>query len=241
MKRLMICRDDDAQSPREWDNLGKMVCWHRRATLGDVQFSKISSGMDPEQYIDGLPKGTIVLPLYLYEHSGMTMKTGPFSDSWDSGQVGFIYATPDTICKEMSVKGISKELRAKVQRRLESEVETYDAYLTGNVWDYQFEVDGELVDSCHGFYIDHSSKTPWDMFSVPDEAQPFLKEAWKNRGDWVTVEADPEPRTFFELRKERQWTDVQLGMLAEAFIKAEGLWPAYELHLTKLVAAKDDK
>ena len=30
------------------------------------------------------------LPLYLYDHSGITMSTGSFCDSWDSGQVGFI-------------------------------------------------------------------------------------------------------------------------------------------------------
>ena len=35
----------------------------------------------------------ILLPLYLYDHSGITMNTTGFSCSWDSGQVGFIYAS----------------------------------------------------------------------------------------------------------------------------------------------------
>ncbi len=32
---LRIYRDEHADSPREWENMGKMVCWHRRYTLGD--------------------------------------------------------------------------------------------------------------------------------------------------------------------------------------------------------------
>ena len=40
------------------------------------------------------------LPLYLYDHSGITMNTGGFSCSWDSGQMGWIYATKEDIQKE---------------------------------------------------------------------------------------------------------------------------------------------
>lgn len=32
-----IVRDENPESPRDWDNLGTMACWHRRHTLGDVQ------------------------------------------------------------------------------------------------------------------------------------------------------------------------------------------------------------
>jgi hypothetical protein len=32
---LSIVQDMDPQGPREWDNMGKMVCWHRRHDLGD--------------------------------------------------------------------------------------------------------------------------------------------------------------------------------------------------------------
>lgn len=32
---LQVFRDEYAENPCEWDNLGKMVCWHRRYNLGD--------------------------------------------------------------------------------------------------------------------------------------------------------------------------------------------------------------
>ena len=41
----------------------------------------------------------VILPLYLYDHSGITISTGPFSCPWDSGQVGWIYAPKDTFRK----------------------------------------------------------------------------------------------------------------------------------------------
>lgn len=32
---VKLILDRDAESPRDWDNLGTMVCAHRRYTLGD--------------------------------------------------------------------------------------------------------------------------------------------------------------------------------------------------------------
>ena len=43
----------------------------------------------------------VILPLYLYDHSGITISTRPFSCPWDSGQVGWIYASKDTF-REMT-------------------------------------------------------------------------------------------------------------------------------------------
>lgn len=41
----------------------------------------------------------VILPLYLYDHSGITISTEPFSCPWDSWQVGWIYAPKDTFRK----------------------------------------------------------------------------------------------------------------------------------------------
>lgn len=38
--RIRIEQDLDAESPREWDNMGTMVCWHRNYNLGDEQPSE---------------------------------------------------------------------------------------------------------------------------------------------------------------------------------------------------------
>ena len=147
--KVHIYYDPDPLNPRkEFDHVGTMACWHRRYNLGDEQPS-----VAPTEFADELPKGTVILPLYFYDHSGITISTAPFSCPWDSGQVGYIYATPATIRKEYSVTEITPEIRAQVAAGLRSEVDEYDQYLRGDVYGYVVEgEDGEQLDSCWGFY-----------------------------------------------------------------------------------------
>ena len=39
---IKVFVDEDPQSPREWDNAGTMVCFHRRYNLGDINDLKSS-------------------------------------------------------------------------------------------------------------------------------------------------------------------------------------------------------
>ena len=185
--KLKIVQDDDPGSPRDWDNLGRMLCWHNRYTLGDEQPKR-----DPQEILAELPKGSVVLPLYLYDHGGISMKAGeagnPFSDMFDSGQIGFIYATPERICKEYSCKRISKAIREKVIACLKGEVETYDMFLQGDVWGFVLETvstcdkghtHAEHIDSCFGFFGNDKDGIAEHL---PEEAKPLLDEAWDHRG-----------------------------------------------------------
>lgn len=152
---VKIYPDGDPGSPREWDNLGHMVCFHSRYDLGD----KKHEFSDPQELIDFLENTPppVCLTLYLLDHSGLRMNCGGFSmcdpQGWDWGRVGYIYVTREEILKEYSRKRLSKKLIAKVREVLESEVKTYDEYLTGAVYGYVVEdPDGDNIDSCWGFY-----------------------------------------------------------------------------------------
>lgn len=70
-----------------------------------------------------------ILPVYMYDHSGITISTRPFSCPWDSGQVGFIYVTKETC------ENIGENFNA-AERILKSEIEILDQYFTGDVWHY---------------------------------------------------------------------------------------------------------
>jgi len=143
--KINIEQDSDTINPREeWDNLGTMVCFHGRYTLGD----KHNMSIDEAQKLRA-SKDIISLPLYLYDHSGITINTTGFSCPWDSGQVGFIYVTKEKIRKEYGWKVITKKREETVKGYLLGEVETYDQYLTGDV--YGFSIEG-LEDSCWGFF-----------------------------------------------------------------------------------------
>lgn len=226
---LVVYYDDSPSSPREFDNLGTMVCFHRRYNLGDeheyrspehfltslfhdlpadVQRSfaekyatrldvaevereengtytiwdsngsEVASGFptkddallyiedeyereiesiidEPglEELLGFLAGHYIMLPLYLYDHSGITMNTTGFSDPWDSGQVGVIYVDPDEIRKEWQMEDATNELVwEKGYEVLRAEVDEYDKYIQGEVYGYVLEdAEGNEVDSCWGF------------------------------------------------------------------------------------------
>jgi hypothetical protein len=136
-----IFYDDGLPNPREDDNLGLMYCAHTKYHLGDTQIDLPNFASDGE-----------LLPLYLYDHGGITMSTSPFSCPWDSGQVGWIYASPDAIRKNFNAKRISKHMREKVKQILKDEVKEYDRYLRGEAYGYTVQSpDGEEVDACWGF------------------------------------------------------------------------------------------
>jgi hypothetical protein len=155
-KILNIYHENYPQDPREWDNLGKMICTHKRYNLGDkhtFNFDNHDSWDEVEKAIKREYNIAVILPLFLYDHSGITMRTTSFNDRWDSGQVGFIIATKENVREQYSVKRISPKLAEKIKGYLINEVETYDQYLTGEV--YRFEVtdlNGVELDSCGGFF-----------------------------------------------------------------------------------------
>jgi len=100
-------------------------------------------------------KDTIISPLYLYDHSGITISMGGFSCPWDSGQVGYIYIDKATIVENW---GDTPEAYEKAKKCMEGEVETYDDYLVGSVYGYRIlDSEGEDTgESCYGYYgYDH--------------------------------------------------------------------------------------
>lgn len=92
----------------------------------------------------------VLLPLYLYDHSGLSISTSSFSCGWDSGIVGFIYATKEKVKAEW---GESPDAVDKALEYLRGEVETYDTYLTGNIYDYTIYDDNDnMLDSLCGIF-----------------------------------------------------------------------------------------
>ena len=154
-KTIKITHDDYPYNPRKAENLGLMICSHRRYNLGDkhdIDFSNYNSFEEVEKAIKNKYKTAIILPLYLYDHSGITISTKPFGCPWDSGQIGFITISKDKIRSEYGVKRITKDLLDRVEGCLVSEVKLYDYYLMGEV--YHFEItdkEGNVLDSCGGF------------------------------------------------------------------------------------------
>ena len=153
---LQVINDESPESPRTWSNLTKMVCFHRRYTLGDKHEYRQSDHNSWDELKAAILKNedvAVIEPIYMYDHSGITIATKPFSCPWDSGQIGFAYITKEAAREGFMVKRISAKLKERLLVNLNGEVETYDQYLRGDIYGFK-EVDSEglEVDSCWGFY-----------------------------------------------------------------------------------------
>lgn len=181
--RVRVERDEDTLNPRQdFTPAGRMVCWHSRYNLGDTAkdhkgdalFERIKH-RDPDRFFETLAedvvssaypeslllanaeriarKHFIILPLFLYDHSGISMsttRTYPFNCPWDSGQVGWIYFPKAELEKE-------KWTQEQAVKYLQGEVKTYDQYIEGNVFGYIIERRPLINEStCEAFTDD-----PW--------------------------------------------------------------------------------
>ncbi|KJS43145.1 MAG: hypothetical protein VR71_11860 [Roseovarius sp. BRH_c41] len=165
---IKIFHDPDPESPREWSNLGTLICWHRRYRLGDSHLFESpeaflrdlagvsdQSDLSMDQLRERAERKAIILPVFLYDHSGLAMNTIAFHCPWDSGQVGYVYVTFEAVRTEFRVKRGTKTLREKVEDILRAEIVSYDAYLAGRVYGYVIKRDGKEVDACWGFFGDY--------------------------------------------------------------------------------------
>lgn len=159
------------ESPREFgDNFGTMLMWHRRLNLGDVKNAlnypleyHIKTFLDGEnipysddwwigRLIKEFEKHFIYIPIYAYEHGGITISAGKYSDPFDSGQIGIIFVSKRKVRKEFEKKAISPKTMNLVIDMLKQEILEYDKYLRGEYYRYVISKDGEIVESVGRFF-----------------------------------------------------------------------------------------
>lgn len=144
-----VMLDDDFVNPRMNDNLGIMVCFHRRYILGDAH------GFDtPQELLEFTQRDDVLaLPLFLLDHSGVAMCTRGFNgcdpQGWDWGQVGYIYVTYEELKQEYG--NINPNIIETAKHVLTAEVTEYSDFIAGNVYIIDIhDPEGELVESMHG-------------------------------------------------------------------------------------------
>jgi hypothetical protein len=173
-RTVCIYRDPEPMSPRDYDNLAVLSCWHRRYVLGDEEKRIEPMNLDAlrEKVKNEGDEILAVLALFLYDHSGITMRAAeanPFHDRWDSGQVGWAYVTK----AGAEAMGCVGELwdEARLLGNIRGEVAAYDEYLTGQVYGYEVIGRGrDILNDC------------WGLFGL-DSARGEAKSAAENSDD----------------------------------------------------------
>lgn len=150
-----VLTDPDPQSPRENSNLGTMLYKHRRYVLGDdlINFGSFDDYLESANIS---PEEVVSLPLFLLDHSGLTLSTTDFADPWDSGCVGVIFTTYDKIKAEYAVSDVDPDLIERVGNMLENEVAEFNTYLNNEIYGFRLceKKDGKWseVESGWNFY-----------------------------------------------------------------------------------------
>lgn len=148
--KIEIWHDDCADSPREWDNLGEFCIYSNRNFQNESEFNPD----DDDFSFKSLKNEYVMLPVSVYDHSGVSIYIGAPCDRWDSCCIGYYICSKDKIRSEYGVKRITKKLVEKVKRRMESEVETFNAWVNGYVYGFTLVHNGEEEDSMGGFFDD---------------------------------------------------------------------------------------
>lgn len=233
-RKINIYYDQDAESPRSWDNVATFVCEYRGYTLGDKQdvdseierlfdehvsskaiidyfiksrhaeFVDGEDGDDCDHYYKYQAKwydgklhdeyiqadstdddedaiaeemaeefdngeklllieesgDVAILPISLYDHSGITMwlgsTIGHVDSQWDCSGVGFSYIEKFTAESEGMLDPGEKfdhDWKKWAYDCMEAEMYVYDKYLRGDVYGYMIEdEDGFKDGGCWGFF-----------------------------------------------------------------------------------------
>lgn len=101
------------------------ACWEKRVDLSAV----------------------VVLPVFAYEHGGITLSTSEFSDPWDSGQVGVIFVPVEKVIRNLGKGTGYREARFWGARVLGAEIREFDQFLQGDVWGYRITYKGDAKKS----------------------------------------------------------------------------------------------
>jgi len=170
---LKIDRDYSYDAnPRHDVTFGTMVCFHRRYSLGDETEFKNSQEFN-EWYEKNKDFIVCSLPLYLLDHTGITMSTKDFKDPWDSGKVGIIFCTK----LDVERSGFQNLTKDELLEKLEAEVKDYDDFLTDKKQYYYFclrDEDDEIIDTITGFSANKFENVVKEMKDYVDDDYHFI-------------------------------------------------------------------
>lgn len=155
--RLVIRYDAEAESPREWDNLGEWVQISRNYESPDKRFVDIvkETSEEAENATDHVrrikerieeegEKVLFIFPVSMYDHSGVAYHLGEWN-GWDYSCNGFYIVLENEETKEMSEE--------KVKESIKGEISVYNDWAIGSVYMYQlFDENGKSDEWKGGFY-----------------------------------------------------------------------------------------
>lgn len=169
-----------------WEDSESGTFRHNGATYDTLDLSYAPDLWQAVQMCEDI----ISTPLYLFDHSGLSISTGAFSCPWDSGQVGFAFVSKAHLKECQGKTRWTPALKQWARKMIECEVETYDSYLRGEVYGYIAEratewdesgepIEWDEIDSCWGYYGEPDS----DESGICEQALAAIQYDARTYGD----------------------------------------------------------
>lgn len=158
-----IAHDEIQGNPFDECNLGTFVAFHKRYNLGTTQDTykneNYNSWSELKKDIIKRENPVVILPVFMYDHSGLSFKIGSFQGllpqghaEFDSGQVGYIFVSREKAVGEYGCKRFSKKQVEIITNVLKGEIKEYTAWVNGWIYCYRIEDDaGKYIDSGRGY------------------------------------------------------------------------------------------
>ncbi len=137
-----------------------------------------------------------------YGSGGAVLSPGDPGETHDYGMAGFIVTTADRV-EELGAP------RGDEERQLRGELRDWAAFVAGEVVGYVVkDTDGEVVDSCWGFYPEHFTPEEREQYGRPatDDGLEYVRQEARD-----AAESERDERIERAERRQLGWALARVG------------------------------
>jgi DUF971 family protein len=150
-----VVKDAYAEHPYEaYDMLSQMLFSRSFSHYSHCPGVSESTQQDWRNFSQEPPWDDLIYltPIYAYSHGRTTFSLRPFSDRWDSGQVGWLFVTREAAEQNWPKYG-GWVLAKCAERQANQEFKVFEDWVDDGAYGWQVkDKDGEVVDSCWEYY-----------------------------------------------------------------------------------------
>ena len=191
---LIVSADCHPVNPRSYECFGKLICFKPIRIIGDPHTYEnnnafltdiIEGGGEAgdQTCVAGLLRAAertnILMPVYMKDDSGisaMPLWTYDSLYALENRQIGWIYASHDSVRKEFSASALTPDLIENAKVLLFGEVDYYNSYLRGECYRFDLYRDGKPVANYTGLLgkLEDVKKEIEDL--VPDDCRGITEK-----------------------------------------------------------------
>ena len=175
--RVVIGRDEWADSPCDEYGGPFIFFWNHRRYKGGTKDAK-SPWVDDNPKSGELVDGVIeCMTVFGYDHGGLAISTVPYSCRFDSGIIGAIYVTKESLKSWGGVYETEDDMRHDMIKF----IERYNDYLQGDCWRVDLVDEEDNIFESYGSLIGSTLEDTGILDEFPESKHDEVRAAWANR------------------------------------------------------------